>query len=206
MLIQKMDDADAVVFASPNYSWGVSGLMKVFLDRIGFAFHRPRFHGKAATSIVVQGIMFGGRIRKYLEFVAGGLGFKTVKGTRDPHARADDREGPRQMDDALAGQARRFHAQLLRPAYPSPSLFALMMFRMGRTGIKLNAAKDEADWTYYHDHGWYESDYYYPTHLGPIKKVLGSLFDWAGAHTSAFKVAEEAPSPVSAASPKPAAR
>jgi multimeric flavodoxin WrbA len=193
VLLRKMDDADAVVFASPNYSWQVSGLMKVFLDRIAFAFHRPRFHGKTATAIVVQGIMFGGRIRKYLDFVAGGLGFKTVKGSVIHTLEPMTEKALRQMDESLAGQARRFHRQLLRPAYPAPSLFGLMMFRMGRTGINLYAAKDEADWAYYRDHGWFGSDYYYPTHLGLAKRILGSLFDWAGAHTSAFKVAQEAP-------------
>ncbi len=191
VLIRKMDEADAVVFASPNYSWQVSGLMKVFLDRLGFAFHRPRFHGKTATSIVVQGIMFGGRIRKYLEFVAGGLGFKTVKGSVIHTLEPMTEKALRKMDDTLAKQASRFHAELVRPAYPAPSLFALMMFRMGRTGINLYAAKDEADWAYYRDHGWFESDYYYPTHLNPLKKVAGALSDWAGAHMSVFKVAEE---------------
>ena len=47
VLIEKMMAADAVVFASPNYSFQVSGIVKVFLDRLGFVFHRPRFHGKA---------------------------------------------------------------------------------------------------------------------------------------------------------------
>lgn len=191
VVLRKMDEADAVVFASPNYSWQVSGLMKVFLDRIGFAFHRPRFHGKTATSIVVQGIAFGGRIRKYLEFVAGGLGFKVVKGSVIRTLEPMTDKALRQMDESLAEQSRRFHAQLLRPAYPTPSLFALMMFRMGRTGIHMYAAKDEADWAYYREHGWFESAYYYPTRLGPIKRALGGLFDWAGAHTSAFKVAQE---------------
>jgi len=195
VLIQKMDDADAVVFASPNYSWQVSGLMKVFLDRLGFAFHRPRFHGKSATSIVVQGIMLGGRIRKYLEFVEGGLGFKVVKGSVVKTLEPMTDKAVRQMDDALAEQSRRFHDQLLRPAYPAPSLFALMMFRMSRTGIRLNAPQDKRDWGYYRDKGWFESDYYYPTRLNPLKRAVGALADWAGAHTSAFAVAKEVPEP-----------
>ena len=32
-----------------------SGMMKVFLDRLGFSMHRPRFFGKAFTSIIAQG-------------------------------------------------------------------------------------------------------------------------------------------------------
>jgi hypothetical protein len=33
------------------------------------------------------------------------------------------------------------------------------------------------DYTYYKDKGWFESDYYYLTRLGALKKVTGSLFD-----------------------------
>jgi multimeric flavodoxin WrbA len=193
VLIQKMSDADGVVFASPHYSWQVSGVMKVFLDRIGFLFHRPRFHGKTATSIVVQGIALGGRVRKYLEFVAGALGFKVVKGSVIRTLEPMTEKAVQQMDEALAEQSRRFRAQLLRPAYPAPSLFRLAMFRMSRTGIKLNAPQDKRDWAYYRDQGWFESGYYYPAHLGPLKRAAGALFDWAGAHTSTFQVAQDAP-------------
>ena len=63
-------------------------------------------------------------------------------------------------DKALEAQSRRFHEQLLRPARPVPSLFGLMMFRMGRTGIKLGVGEEQRDHTYYRDQGWFESDYY----------------------------------------------
>ncbi len=81
VLIEKMMTSDGVIFASPNYSFHVSALIKIFLDRLGFAFHRPCFFGKTFTSIVTQGIYRGGEIVKYLDFVGSGLGFNTVKGT-----------------------------------------------------------------------------------------------------------------------------
>ncbi len=34
------------------------------------------------------------------------------------------------------------------------------------------------DFTYYRDKGWFESDYFYPTRLGVLKKATGSLVDW----------------------------
>jgi len=43
LLIGKMMAADAVVFATPNYSFQVSGIMKVFLDRLGFSKEWGRF-------------------------------------------------------------------------------------------------------------------------------------------------------------------
>lgn len=122
-LIEKMLASDGVVFASPNYSFQVSAILKAFLDRLGFAFHRPRFHGKTFTSIVVQGFYGGDKIEKYLEFVGAGLGFNVVKSScitaLDPITDQDRRK----RDQALARQSTRFHAQMLQPAFPVP--FAL---------------------------------------------------------------------------------
>ena len=81
VLFDKIKSADGVVFATPNYSWHMSGMMKVFLDRFGFAIHRPRYFGKVFTSIVTQGIGRGNEIVKYFDFFGKTLGFNTVKGT-----------------------------------------------------------------------------------------------------------------------------
>lgn len=195
VVIDKMLAADGVIFASPNYSWQVSGLMKVFLDRLGFALHRPQFHGRTATAVVVQGIALGGRIRKYLEFVAGGLGFKVVKGSVIQTLEPMSAKALERMDRSLAEQARRFHDELLRPTHPTPSLLQLMAFRMSRTGLRLNAPKDKRDWAYYAEKGWFESDYYYPVRLGAFKRTAGVLFDWLGAHTTVFRVADDGDAP-----------
>ena len=177
VLIEKMMASDGVVFASPNYSFQVSALMKTFLDRLGFAFHRPRFFGKTFTCIVTQGIYGGGKIVKYLGFVGFGLGFNTVKGTCftafDPMTKKE-REA---RDKDLARQSRRFYERMMKPAYPVPSFIKLMGFRMGRTSMRLELDETSRDYTYYREKGWFESDYYYPTRLGPLKKVAGRLFE-----------------------------
>ena len=177
VLIEKMMASDGVVFASPNYSFQVSAIMKTFLDRLGFVFHRPRFFGKTFTSIVAQGIYGGGKIVSYLDFVGNGLGFNTVKGscitTLDPMTEKQQH----QIDRVLAAQARRYYARLEKPGYPVPTLFMLMIFRMGRTKIRLELDDSFRDYTYYADKDWLESDYYYPTRLGVLKKGAGKLFD-----------------------------
>jgi multimeric flavodoxin WrbA len=178
LLIEKMTASDGVVFASPNYTWQVSAVMKIFLDRLAFLCHRPRFHGKTSTCIVVQGIYRGGKIVDYLEFVGGSLGFDVVKGSCIRTLEPMDDKAFAKMERTLAKQSRRFHARLLRALYPAPSLFGLMMFRMSRTSMKLMLAEDKHDFVYYRDQGWFESDYYYPTHLSPLKKAAGVFFDW----------------------------
>ena len=180
VLIEKIMASDGVVFASPNYSFQVSAIMKIFLDRLGFVFHRPRFFGKTFTSIVTQGIYGGGKIVKYLDFVGNGLGFNTVKGSCVTALEPMTEKEKQKMDRALARQSRRFYERLMNPAYPVPTLFKLMVFRMGRTSMALELDDRSYDYRYYKDKGWFASDYFYPTRLGVMKKAAGSLFDSIG--------------------------
>jgi multimeric flavodoxin WrbA len=191
LLIEKMTRSDGVVLASPVYSFQVSAHMKAFLDRLGFAFHRPRFHGKAYTSIVVEGLYGGRDVVKYLDFVGGGLGFNVVKGRRIVCRKNPDTayepmldEERRKMDEVLARQSRQFHQQLTSPPFPEPTMIQLFVFRMARTSIRLELAADRRDHAYYRDHGWFDSDYYYPTKLGPLKTAAGAAFDRMAARRS----------------------
>ena len=191
LLVEKMTRSDGVVLASPVYSFQVSAHTKAFLDRLGFAFHRPRFHGRACTSIVVEGLYGGRDVVKYLDFVGAGLGFNVVKGSRILCRKNPDTahepmldEERRKMDQALARQARRFHEQLTGPPFPEPTMLQLFGFRMARTSMKLELADDRRDHAHYRDRGWFESDYYYPTKLGPLKRAAGAVFDRMAARSS----------------------
>lgn len=180
-LIAKIMASDGVVFASPNYSFHISGMMKVFLDRLGFAFHRPRFFGKTCTSIVTQGFFGGKKIVKYLDFAADCLGFNTVRGRCFTALDPPTAKEKAQRDRALAAQSRRFHERMNRTPFPAPSLLKLWGFRMGRTNIRLELTEKDCDFQYYKEKGWIESDYYYPVRLNPLMKAAGRLFDAAQA-------------------------
>jgi multimeric flavodoxin WrbA len=177
VLFDKIRASDGVVFATPNYCWHMSGSMKVFLDRFGFAIHRPRYFGKLCTSIVTQGVGRGGEILKYFDFFGKTLGFNTVKGAcvtaLDPRTEQDQQK----IDKALADLSKRFYARLQETAYPVPSWFNLIGFRMSRSTIKECLDDRSYDFRYYAERGWLESDYFYPIHLGPMKRTAGYLFD-----------------------------
>ena len=183
-LIAKMMASDGVVFASPTYAFQVSGLMKTFLDRLGFILHRPQFFGKTCTSIAVQGVYGGQDVVKYLDFVGGGLGFNPVKGSCVTALEPMSAKDQQKLERTLVNHSQRFYARLLKPAYPSPTLFRLMAFRMSRTSMKRMLNADFRDYTYYAEQGWFESDYYYPVRLGVLKKLAGTLFDALGVLTT----------------------
>ncbi len=177
VLFEKMAASDGVVFATPNYCFQMSGLMKVFVDRFGFSVHRPRYAGKVFTTIVAQGFGGGDRIIKDLNFFASTAGFTTVKGTCvtgfDPRTEKQQRKADRN----LANLSKRFYAELAKPANPEPTLFQLFVFCVGRMTIKQLADPESIDYKYYAERGWLESDYYYPTRLNPLKKAAGHAMD-----------------------------
>jgi multimeric flavodoxin WrbA len=184
LLIEKMRAADGLVFASPNYSFQVSAHMKLFLDRLAFAFHRPEFYGKTYTSIVTQGIGRGDKIVDYLDFVGMALCCNTVKGSCLNMLLPITAKQQRKIDAVLAEQARRYYATLQGPAYPAPSLINLAIFRFGRMKMKLEREQDSRDYAYYADKGWFASDYWYPTRLGLLQRGAGSLVDSLAARMS----------------------
>jgi multimeric flavodoxin WrbA len=176
-LIAKMAASDGVVFATPNYSYQVSSTMKAFLDRLGFVFHRPRFFGKTFTCIVAQGIYGGSKIVSYLDFVGMGLGFNVVKGSCTTALDPMNRKERTRIDAVSAQHARRFHAGLLRPQYPVPSLLQVCAFRAARTSMRVMLDDSSRDFTYFRDKGWFASDYYYPARIGAVKQAAGALVD-----------------------------
>ena len=177
ILIEKMKNSDGVIFSTPNYAFQVSALLKIFIDRLGFCFHRPCFFGKPFTSIVVQGIGKGNSIVKYLNFIGKCIGFNVVKGCCIKTLEPMTDKAQKKMDAIIARQSKKFYNQLVKDNYPSPSLFFLLGFRMGRTSIKKMLDDSWRDYTYYRDKGWFESDYFYPVNLNPFKKLMGKLFD-----------------------------
>jgi multimeric flavodoxin WrbA len=177
LLIEKIMKSDGVIFASPNYSFQASGWMKIFLDRLGYMFHRPRFFGITFTSLVNQGIYGGGKIVKYFNLVGNGLGFNVVKGgcilTILPVAEKRQQKN----DGILESLSKRFYSRLIKNRYPVQSLIKLFLFRMARSSMKIMLNESNPDFAYYLKNGWFESDYYYPVKLSPAKRLAGNFFD-----------------------------
>ncbi len=181
ILLQKIYDSDGVIFATPTYAFQVAAPMKTLFDRLSFILHRPRFFEKTCTSIVTEGIYGGKGVLKYLDkLVTAGLGFNVAEGCV-LHALQPITDSAREkITRKTKKAAARFHKELMRPESPAPSLFGLMVYRLSRTGIKESLGDGDRDFRYYRDLGWFDNDYYYPVSLGPIKKVIGSVFDYLG--------------------------
>ena len=77
-IFKKIEEADGVIFTSPVYSMHVSYLMKLFIDRFAYTFHRPHFFGKYAMTVAVAGNIGLKETLGYLKMVAKTWGFDFV--------------------------------------------------------------------------------------------------------------------------------
>jgi multimeric flavodoxin WrbA len=75
---RKLDNADGIILVSPVYSMQVTYLMKLFIDRYSYHFHRPAFFGKYAMVVAASGNPGLGlrNTLKYMKMVAYTLGFE----------------------------------------------------------------------------------------------------------------------------------
>jgi len=183
LILQKLNEADGVIFATPNYSLQVSGLMKVFFDRFSFLFHRPQFFFKTSMAFVTQGVIGGGSIAKYINEVAGFWGMNVCKGVilttpwgvRNPKAQYPENESSK-INFQIKKAAVRFKNRLLGPQNLSPSIKRMAFFRLTRSAHK-NSKIHLRDYVYFNNNGWFESEYFYDTKIGLHKLIIGKLID-----------------------------
>ena len=181
LILDKMIEAQGVIFVVPNYSLQVSGLLKQLLDRLAFVFHRPRLFGITFMPIVVQGVYGGGKIVKYLNDAMEFWGMKptmgaVITGGIFPKETQQDTiigKNEKRIDKALID----FRHQLIRNHVKKPSLFRMMIFRSTRSSMKYFAETLEPDKAYYQKMGWLHSDYYYDVKLNPMKRFAGWFVD-----------------------------
>ena len=100
-LIDRMKDADGIIFASPVYIDNVSGQMKVFFDRLADAIHYQLLAGKYGCSVATTHTSGGDEVAAYENHVLNYLAVVSVGGlsiaTGGDAEAVDAREADAQM-------------------------------------------------------------------------------------------------------------
>jgi multimeric flavodoxin WrbA len=79
-LVERMKEADGIIFASPVYIDNVSGQMKVFFDRLADAIHYQVLDGKYGCSVATTHTSGGDEVVAYQNHVLNYLGVIAVGG------------------------------------------------------------------------------------------------------------------------------
>lgn len=91
LIESRMKESNAVIFATPVYSMHISYLLKRFVDRIAYTFHRPRYFDSFAVGMGVTGGIGLNEALSYIRMFAGSWGFRYIGDLRyiDPPQNTD---------------------------------------------------------------------------------------------------------------------
>lgn len=174
--------ADGIIFTSPVYACQVTGLMKRTIDRLSYLFHRQELVGKPALIVVTTAGGGQKATGKYLKMTACGWGCNLVGEIsiispmffKTEHAQPV--QGYRQgYHDSRIGEiqqlTRKFEAAARSHTLPNPSFYDILMFQC----LRSKTFCSKADYDFWKDRGWLESNYFYEADLSLTKKLFAKM-------------------------------
>jgi len=176
---RKLDEADGAVFASPVYSMHISHLLKRFVDRSAFTFHRPRYFGKYAVGLAVTAALGLDDALRYIRAFAGSWGYEYLGDLRyvDP-PRGSGLPGFVQEEDLTEETARKLHHAMATKKPRKLTRNDYLHFYSMRTVYSRMRDHSPADYSYFAERGWLDpkTHYFTPHATGNVLSTLLARF------------------------------
>jgi len=167
MIIEEMEKADGVIFASPTYARAVSGLMKNFVDRMGFYPHRPIFYDKYAMVMTTYGGFGADMVNEYMKDNFTQCGFNVVSKLELQFATKSEIEKSENKKKMTIGMNELKKAIREKPGH-KPTFYQLVYFNIFKSISEWNKEVGKADYEFYKK----RKDYYIDININPIKSSL----------------------------------
>ncbi len=176
-IVDKMKEADAIIFASPVFLNDASGIMKSFIDRTAYFSHRPAFFTKCAYIVTTTHATGNKHTRNSIAgavfsmgfYYAGSLNLKipTVKGVPDFT----------NYQPKIRKAAKKFYNAVTEKKYKHPSLISLITFKMKQKTWGSEEEKGSLDHQYWEENGFLDPkrNYYIDVNVDWFKKGIISL-------------------------------
>lgn len=170
----KMDAADGLILASPVYVNDVSGVAKIWIDRLAYLCHRPALAGKCAYLIATVADGPTGHTLQTMNMALRTWGCHIV-------GQAGYKMGPLlpqdELENRFTGEAARVAEALLRAIAQRrslhPSLLSLMMFKIQQRAWQ-REKPGSLDYAYWQRKGWLDPAraFYIAHRANPLKVAL----------------------------------
>jgi len=172
---QKMHAVDGVIFATPVYGMNVSALMKTFIDRFFYIFHRPRFFDKKAFLLSTTGALGLKGVLYYLKLVAGVWGFEVVHSVGLKNNPIQISEKNQQENNQKLEKAASVFYNSFQKKRRSPGLKDVLIFHSQRASFGDPEQSSPVDYAYWKEKGWLspEAKYYVNVPVNPIYNAIG---------------------------------
>lgn len=183
----KMQAADGVLFATPAYNQTVTALMKNFLERTSYFWHRPAFFRQKAVYVAVGGGMMK-ELEAYLKSCIRGYGMRFAGGLSVPHLEALTPKFYAKTMKGFDRFAEKFYRSLADTRPYKPTMGDIAWFEIWRVNTRDFGLPRDVE--YWRERGWLDKPYYTADKVGLFKRLFGKMFDgmMSGAMRKIYKL------------------
>ena len=169
----KMQEADGILIAAPNYAMGVPGIMKNFIDRFAYTLHRPCFFDKIFMAVATSGGTMGiKQATAQLAILSAGGRLAAKLGVSCPPIPMAGLERKAAKD--IRKKSVVFYRALQKQKRKLPGAGDWAYFHAFKTFTTFACYQKvcPADYSYYKD----KDEYFYPLSGRMMRRLLGKLF------------------------------
>ena len=170
LIINKIEESDGIILASPTFSMNVTWIMKNFLDRLSYIMHRPKFFKQKFMLLTVSGSIRGGKdtIRS-LSF--GAFGGKIISRLIILNSPGMNENKRNKQENLLKKEVLKFSKNMEKKISLNPSFGFMMWFCAFKSMSIVYKNECIADYNFYKD-----KNYFFDTKLTALQNFLLKIF------------------------------
>ncbi len=178
---EKILNADGIVFASPVYAYQVPAPLKRVIDRLSYLFHRQELIGKPALTVVTSDGGGHKQVTKYLKMTLCGWGCNLAgtiniispmffENKNENSAWGYDKSYHKTNIEKIERLAESFIKIITDNTPHTPTFYDIFIFNC----LRSKTFTSKADYDFWKERGWLNSNYFYEVHINLFKRGFGS--------------------------------
>ncbi|UYP44999.1 hypothetical protein NEF87_001284 [Candidatus Lokiarchaeum ossiferum] len=176
----KIDKATLIIFATPVYVNDVSALMKLLIDRLAFATHRPQYFAKYAFVVATTALSNPRNAIRSLASAINVWGFHLI-GTQGLKLKVlpDEEKIQAKYNKTIQKITAKITKIIKSNRISSPTILKLAIFKVQQNYWK-SQQKMLYEYNYWKSNGFFDSDRVYFSEVSPPKwkKGMAGLLAW----------------------------
>ena len=166
LIIEKIEQSDGVILASPNYVMNVSWIMKNYIDRFAYTLHRPKFFNQNFMILITSGSKMGSKnaLKSLSVITSGGKITSKLRVFFTPGMKPKKIE---LQERKIVRMANKFGSSLSNKKEHNPPLAYLFWFSIFKGMSFKNKNEFIADYEFYKD-----KDYFTEAELNIFQRVV----------------------------------
>ncbi len=177
MILNKMHEADGIIFASPGYGGMVSGMYKNFIDRFMYQDHIPEFTGKPVLIVSTSGgdgVMGAPKYMANYSAYWWGCNVIDIIGIGHAFFTVHEKTRLKKTRRLKVAAGKLLDASMHKPL-PKPSFRQYMYFMFNKTELEISPTVMPYRYSIWKKNGWMDMNYYYKVRVSPIYIVFSKI-------------------------------